>query len=57
MASRNQNDAWVTGVLREELQCGAAIRLEDERGPFFKEKEPKSLRTLGDVVDFIDGRL
>jgi len=33
------------------------VRLEEKTGLSFKEEELKSLRTIGDVVDLIDGRL
>jgi len=33
------------------------VRLEEKTGLAFKEDELKSLRTVGDVVDLIDGRL
>jgi acyl carrier protein len=33
------------------------VRLEEKTGLAFKEDELKSLRTIGDVVDLIDGRL
>jgi acyl carrier protein len=33
------------------------VRLEEKTGLSFKEEELKRLRTIGDVVDLIDGRL
>jgi acyl carrier protein len=33
------------------------VRLEEKTGLSFEEEELKSLRTIGDVVDLIDGRL
>jgi acyl carrier protein len=33
------------------------VRLEDKTGLSFKEEELKSLRTIADVVNLIDGRL
>jgi acyl carrier protein len=33
-----------------------AVRLEERTGVSFRDEELKAIRTLGDVVDLIDGR-
>ncbi|MCL4685709.1 acyl carrier protein [Myxococcota bacterium] len=33
-----------------------AVRLEERTGVAFRDEELKAIRTLGDVVDLIDGR-
>jgi acyl carrier protein len=34
-----------------------SVRLEEKTGVTFKEDDLKAIRTIADVVDFIDGRL